>query len=154
MGVRELLNKYRAVASGVVIVLIIGCLVWITSNARPSSPSVATQAYYTDDDGKTYFADDAVKVVPFKHNGKDAVKAFVFDCKGTRTVHYMQRYTPIGVKAAEEWLKASGGKEVSIPDSLNATGIEFKRPGETEWQPNPPGPRRCPDGSQPEWINP
>lgn len=154
MGVRELINKHQGLAIGVAAVLILLCLFWITRNASPTQASVATQAYYTDDDGKTFFTDDAVKVVPFQHNGKEAVKAFVYDCKGTRSVHYMQRYTPVGVKAAQEWLTKSGGKEVSIPDELNATGIEFKRPGDATWQPNPPGPKPCPDGGRPEWVNP
>ena len=39
---------------------------------------VPTSGYFSDDDGKTYFQDDASKIAPFDHNGKQAVSAYLF----------------------------------------------------------------------------
>ena len=41
-------------------------------------PPAPTSAFYTDDNGKTFFKDNIDKVVPFDHNGKQAYRADVF----------------------------------------------------------------------------
>ncbi len=154
MSVREAMNEKKGLTITIAIIIIAVMIVVIVRQTRSTAGGFATSAYYTDDDGKTFFEDSALLIPPFDHDGKQAVKAFVYDCDGTRSVHYMERYTSIGKKAAEEAFKRSNGKDIGIPEHLMRTGIEYKRPGDTTWQHNPPGPKPCPKGGRPEWITP
>lgn len=155
MGIRESLNQNPAVASGAVIGIVVLAMIFLVYNyAGNKTPGAdgAAQAYFSDDDGKSYFPDDARKVTPFDHNGKSAVLCFVFSCDDSKTkfVGYLQRYTPEGKKMRESQLKPAGPKmgveEMIIP-------IEVKKPGDKEWV-RTTDPRfaaiasvRCPDGS-------
>ena len=58
--------------------------------------------FYTDDDGASYFKDTVGKVVPFQHDGREAVAAFVFrGTKGKPFVGYVEKYTELGKKKKE-----------------------------------------------------
>lgn len=153
MGMREFLNEHRTVVTVVIGIAIVACLFWITWQSKGPSDTVVEQLYFTDDDGKSFFADDALRIAPYDRGGKTAVKAYVYDCGGTRTVHYMERYTEAGQKAAAESLKLTNGREITIPDSV-ANATEYKRPGEADWKPEPPGPLPCPDGKTLTWVTP
>src|SRR5687767_10820256 len=121
MGVRELMNEHKTASSAVIGVLIIICLFWILrqSGAGSGTASLVDQRYYTDDNGKSYFSDDRLKITPFMRDGKEAVRAHVYKCGDEEpTVHYMERYTEVGRKAAAESLAKTGGKDIEIPDAL------------------------------------
>jgi hypothetical protein len=49
--------------------------------------------WFTIDDGKTWFADDATKLPPFEHQGKPAYRVRVWTCDGGRTtfVSHLER---------------------------------------------------------------
>lgn len=157
MGIRETINRHRAASTVVFALLIVGCAIWIF-RGQPGGDraivSTAMQRFYTDDDGKSFFPDDQMKLTPFKRDGKDVVQAYVFKCGDATSVHYVARLTEVGRKAAEKSLAASGGKSMEIPMEVSDAAYEFKRPGEAAWQPQPPGPKPCPDGKQPDWVSP
>lgn len=154
MAIREALQKKQSIAAIIAIVFILAMCAIIVRNVTNTEGGFANSAYYSDDDGKSFFVDDALKIPPFDHGGKWAVKAHVYRCGSEKSVHYLERYTEKGRAAAQESLRRSGGKEVSLPESLVPTGVEYKRPGEATWGPNPPGPKSCPDGSPPQWETP
>ncbi len=88
-------------------------------------PQIPTQAYYSVDDGQTFFADDINLVPPFEKDGKMAVRAHVFTCDGGKTpfVAYLERYTPEAkgkIEAMKEGADPAGMEEVWM------TGIEVK----------------------------
>ena len=150
MNVREVLNKQQGLVT-LLCCAAIAVAVWCAM-ASPGAghPAITSQDYYTDDDGQTYFADEQNKAVPFLHNGKEAVLAFVYRSGGKTSVHYMMRMRPSG-KAQ----KVSAGKTDDSDADNPSGGIkEYKRPGEKQWHPNPPGPLPSADGKQPEWITP
>ena len=83
MGIRETLNKNPGITTGAtagIILLAVGFIIYQLSGG--GTPSVATKAYFTIDDGKTWFSDDINKVPPFDKDGKQAVKAYVYECPG------------------------------------------------------------------------
>lgn len=57
---------------------------------------VAKTAYYTDDNGKTFFKDDVNKIPPFDHNGKQALRCDVFEAGGKQFVGLVYRFTEAG----------------------------------------------------------
>ena len=128
MGIREVIDRNPRAATaigGLVAVVAIALVaVQLLGNKRGIT-STLPDAYFTDDDGKTFFADSPTNVPPFDHNGKTAVSAYVYRAGGKEFVAYMSRYTP----EARKRIVAS--KKVTAEDER--FGRELKKPGAAEW---------------------
>ena len=138
MGIRETLNKNPGITTGVtaaIVVLAIGWIVWQIFGGGPSSGGMGSaKQYFTDDDGATYFADLATKVPPFDHNGKQAVRAQVFQCgDGKPFVGVLQRYTKDAKAKLEKAQSGKGGGD--LLEDVDITGLEVKKPktGDAGW---------------------
>jgi len=127
MGIREWLNRNQGLAAGAVLLLVVialGVSVYhYLANRRAISTKVP-DAYFTIDDGKTYFTASTENVPPFDYQGKQAVRAYVFECSGTRFVGYLERYKADARQAKIE-KKATPATQIY--------GRELKRPGEPAW---------------------
>jgi len=159
MGIRETLNEKKGVSTAVAIgfvAIAIALIVWqVTATGGPSGPA---QLFFTTDEGQTYFGADASSLPPFDHDGKQAVRAHVYECNGKPFVAYVERYKPEAKKA----LLARAGKapaeaapaEAASDEPPQARGMppeaagranyatfqgpslygrELKRPGEKDW---------------------
>ncbi len=161
MGIREQLNQNPAITTGVtigIIVIALGFIVWQLFGGS-GGPSPVTEMYYTVDDGQTRFADDATKVAPFDHDGKEAVRCYVFKCSdGKEFVAYMERMTKDAKAKYEAAVKAQqnpneNGQAMMEAEMLAIEGTEVKKPGESKWvrRNSPEGERvtiiNCPDGN-------
>src|SRR5580700_9286717 len=96
MGVRESMNKKPVLTSSITVAVVALAIVWLIYWHRLGQPPpMLHQLYYTDDDGKTLFADDMANLAPFAHDGKEAVLAHVFQI-GTNPpfAAYLEKYTP------------------------------------------------------------
>jgi len=62
------------VICGVIVVAVLGIVLSTTV------ASATHRAYFSDDDGKTFFVDDIEKIVPFDHDGKPGFRAMVYQC--------------------------------------------------------------------------
>jgi hypothetical protein len=90
------------------------------------------RAFFTVDDGRTWFADDAGKLAPFDHQGKTAYQVFVWTSDGgkTRFASHLQRYAPDARRKVEA-ARAPG----AVPDrgmhqaGVISAGLEVKSPG-------------------------
>jgi hypothetical protein len=144
MGLREILQKYRIAAIVVITVVIIYAIWTIVSQVTPAH-NVATRVYFTSDDGNSFFADSIELVPPVQVDGKEAVRAFVFENEKGKFVGYMMRYTPTAKAAIEKYLAdtkteafkkappASHGPAVAAYKD----GAEYKRPGDPGWERQP-----------------
>ncbi|MBC8105625.1 MAG: hypothetical protein H7Z14_03465 [Anaerolineae bacterium] len=144
MSLRETLAEKPRRAAAIVGALLIGAVALIAFQLRGSSNSItgssSSQAFFSVDDGKTWFADDAMKVPPFEKDGKQAVRAYVFRAgNGTKFVNHLERFTPPAKQIMEEAQKPTDpkvppppGRSGQIQSALIA-GREVKRPGETKW---------------------
>jgi hypothetical protein len=96
------------------------------------------RAFFTTDDGATTFVDSADRLPPFDQDGKQAVRAYLFECNGKRFVNHLERFTPERQKlaqAAADALKA-GKSPPRPPASAGQTvnwGVEYKKPGDKNW---------------------
>jgi len=85
--------------------------------------SLSPRAWYTADDGRTWFAGPGNKVVPFEHEGKQAYRCYVwtFDGGKTKFVSHLERLKPAvraryGPQAeVEPWHLPPGAEEVKPP---------------------------------------
>lgn len=120
VGLRKLVNQYGPIMFAVIVVLT-GILMY--RNLRnPYHP----KAYYTVDDGKTFFVDD-LQIPPIQHHGQEAVRAMVFTCEDgqKKFVGYLVRFTPEAKPKAEAAMRAG--------QPASNDGMQVKRPGDGEW---------------------
>lgn len=134
MGIRETLNKKPGVAIAVastLVVIAIAVMIW----ANRGVPERISTVYYTDDNGKTWFADDVDKLYPFDRNGKQAYRAYVYQCGSEPPfVHYIARITDGGrAKIKELESKPSDPEAKGMIVKLRTTSIEVKRPADEKW---------------------
>jgi hypothetical protein len=164
MGLRAWLNEQNPkIVGGVVaalVVLVIFIIVYATKSGPSTTVNVATSAFFSTDDGKTWFTADAAKLAPFTVDGKTAVRAYVFTCADAKPfVGFLERYTAEG-KKAQEALNMPGGKNaMAMLDQ--ATGLEIKKPGQPVWvkqsdrsKADPIMNITCKDGSTPKLVRP
>jgi hypothetical protein len=136
VGLREKLNDNPNITTGItigVIVVVVGFIVYSTMGRGPSGgpPPVGNRAFYTVDDGATWFAEDVTKVPPFDHDGKQAVRAKVYRCDGKTFVNHMERYTAESQKRLQQaYARAANEGDVMPPE---ASGVEVKAPGGDQW---------------------
>jgi len=143
MGVREAMNKRPMIARGVAAALAAGAVVFFVLQmldlraAAPDQAGDPERAFFTVDDGKTWFIDDATQLSPFQHNGKEAVRAYVVECDGKRFVNHLERYTAEGRQAMirlREVVK-KGPPPGALVAAAQQRGREVKRPGDAKWTP-------------------
>jgi hypothetical protein len=170
-GLRESLNKHKgvAVATAVVVVVAAGLLAWRSTTVPEAAGSAAAvQAFYSADDGNSFFAAPADLIPPFEWEGKTACRAAVFTCDGGKTkfVGYLERYPPGAKKqldAAQQALKA--GAKGAGPSPMAASSVEVKKPGApNKWVPrhsreaagvlNVTPPAGAPAASTPQMVTP
>ena len=135
MGIRETLNKnpmISAGAIGAVILIVLGFIIFTSMGSGPAS-TAGQKAFFSIDDGKNYFADDASKIPPFQKDGKEAVQAIVFSFDGNKKVVYLKRFTPEAKRKLEAATSNKNKPDMAIVDAINFTGVEVKAPGDKEW---------------------
>jgi hypothetical protein len=128
MGVREWANNHTKLASGSLGAFILICAGGIAAEvmgSRHTIKPVVLNHYYSADDGKSFFEAPETNVPPFDYQGTPAVLAHVFTCGAQRFVGYLERYT-------ERVRKLVLAGE-SVPQSVEHTGHELKKPGDPAW---------------------
>ena len=160
MGFRETLEKKKPIAIGLASLVIVASAIAIFVQAGGMGPEGQGDAYFTVDDGKTFFEEDGEKRTPFDYKGQQAVRAHVFECGGKRIVGYMSRYSQDAIKTLDEASEArKAGKappNIGKLSQVAVTGMEYKKPGTDKWVSaadtaavNVIRIFRCPDGSGP-----
>jgi hypothetical protein len=134
MNVREFLNEHQKTAIGVCAgVVVVVLLAVILRSGTESAASLPGEAYFSDDDGKTWFTAPADRIVPFDYGGKPAVKAVLFSTDGGKTkfIGYLERYS----ESARKTLQTSrDGTMVPLNElTAAANDVEVKAPGDAEW---------------------
>jgi hypothetical protein len=149
MGIREKINETRVAplfGAGALLAAIAITVIYFW----PTGPHVHyTQAFYSDDDGQTYYEDSLYKFAPFDHNGKTAVLATVYeDAHNTKFVAYLLRYTPDALKKLQKTyadVSATGTSaqvqqtviDLMETPAISIGGTEIKLPGASnQWVPH------------------
>lgn len=160
MALREFADRYRGVTVGLsigaVLLAVVVMLMRLASHRQPTLPA-GIQAFYSDDNGKTWFADDATKVPPFDHNGKPAYRAIVYRCgEGAAFVSCLESFPP-EVKSRIEQAGDSNLLALQNAEFAALSDMLIKPPGATEWMKHTPAndakfmqmitSPKCPDGS-------
>jgi hypothetical protein len=137
VGIRETINEKPAIAYGgfgVLLLIAIGLLFYFLRGgpgAAPIDKPVGDQVFYTVDDGQTWFPDALQKATPFKHDGKDAVRAMVYRCSDGKTFcAFLVRHTDLGRQQKGLMLEIA-----NRPSFSEHPLTEVKKPGTKDWLP-------------------
>jgi len=130
-------DKKNRLGPGVAAALIIlGVLALGYQMLGSRTDAVVTQksAYFTSDDGKTFFKDDINKIFPFEHGGRKAYRADVFKCPdGREFVGLVYQLTDGGKREMEAYLKARPrDADGSMRKGIEERGMLVKKPGGDE----------------------
>ena len=97
-GLREIINQKRSTFLAIAVLLLIGAACYMAYMQWPEPPPRGgDKAFYTVDDGQTWFVDSIYKTPPFKHDGSIAVRALVFSYHNGR-----QTFCPVVERYAAE----------------------------------------------------
>lgn len=97
MSLREgLAKKPPAVGISIGVVLVLIAAVVLSRTFWPERKADLSRAFYTDDDGQSWFLDSATRITPFDHNGREAVVAHVYSyAEGKKQFcSYLAKFTP------------------------------------------------------------
>lgn len=102
-GIRQKIGEKRGVGVALGVGLILVAAVVLAVQHMPEKRADLNQAFYTTDDGQTWFEDSAYRIAPFDHEGKQAVIAQVYSYAGggERFCAYVAKYTPAGKERLE-----------------------------------------------------
>ena len=141
MNFREARKPILLGVSGVIILVAL-ISIFRTLTYNPVQFVSIKKQFYTVDDGVTRFADDANKLVPFEHDGQEAVLAHVFKTQsGLEYVGWLERCSPKGIaliKKFEEQAASEQDPNIKMMLQENIQSVrynerEVKKPGEGKW---------------------
>lgn len=129
-------NQRSAVAFVLVAVLVTRYVVY--SQIRAASSQGLGALYFSDDDGKTWYAESAGTISPATHEGKEAYRAHVFTCDGKAFVGYLEEFSPNAKTVLDQaTADAKAGRPVDrnkIQGVIMGGGLLIKKPGDKEWK--------------------
>jgi hypothetical protein len=163
-SIRESLQRNRKVGLTVaaIMILLAGGIAayYLWPHTRSFDP---TRAFYSDDDGQTYFVDSVYDFPPFDHDGKTAVEAVLAESGGHYFVAYLARYKPAARKQLQEKYDDAVRRDLPVQQvvidfmgeaQFGLSGMEVKLPGSgNKWEPRSQLARldiRSPDGKVPD----
>jgi hypothetical protein len=123
----------------------------VTVRGETAAPRYGKIAYYSVDDGKSYFEDSNTKIPPFDYGGKQAYRVHVFSCDGGKTtwVSHLESWKPEarakleGIRAIEKQLAEKPDPNVPrdkdpmyLLPALAKTNLMVKKPDVPGQPPN------------------
>lgn len=140
MTVRQMLEKHRRIVLVASVLAIAVAVYAIYQQTAGTYAGTGQPGFFSDDDGKTWFTMGVGKVPPFDHNGRTAVRCYLYQCGSDKFVAYLERYKPEyqqqAAKLAEAAKTTPLNKLRGMTAELHALGQtcrEVKKPGEKNW---------------------
>jgi len=140
ISVRELLQQPRTGLTVVAFLALTAIGIAVFNRQPAPAKSDPDVAFYSDDDGQTYFKDSIYRFAPFDHNGKTADIAIVCTDGKQNFVGYLERYTPEARKQLQSAYDANPTEHYKAIDlmaspAISMQGMEVKIPGkDNSWQ--------------------
>lgn len=136
VGLRQRLNDNPPLAAGVaggcVLIAVVVYFLARPGGMGADKPAGITKEFFSVDDGRTWFPDDAGKLPPFDHQGKPAYRVRVFRCShGKEFVSHLERYADADLKRMKALIDDE--KTRSMEFIQLESGFEAKKPGAKGW---------------------
>lgn len=136
MAIREALNSRPktvvAVCAVALVALLCVLLRQLFVGGEVQRTATASKAWYTTDNGVTWFADDGEKISPFDLDGKPAFRCVVWTCDGgeTKFVSHLERLKPDVAKGSEGKSQQEGWSRLR---ELGLVDVKWLRAGDQGW---------------------
>ena len=170
MQFRRIVNeKPRSVIAIAALALcLVVVLIWRHFSAQ-TSIQPRGKAFFTIDDGKTWFAADVTCIPPFDHDGSKACRAIVISCgDGKPFVHHLESYPPKVKEQLHHAVEEASDSSQKIVTALRgeemmSSELLVKKPGDPTWLQSTPKDAEayrnistpsCPDGQDIVTVNP
>ncbi len=140
MGIRQTINqspKLTGVIAGVIALLALFLIAWNLFGHGNAQNTYRGKTFFSDDDGGTWFIDDASRLPPFDHNGKTAYRAVLYRCgSGKPFVAYLGKYSDAQLARMDEMKKEIAARDPGEdPERLVANlPMDVKKPGDSKWE--------------------
>jgi len=137
MGVREKINTKKSLGTAFAVALLLAAVGVLAYSNWPQHRFAGKTAFYSDDDGQTWFIDTIYKSTPFDHNGKQAYRAMIYSCESGKTKFcaYLMRDKPEDKKRLDDAV-AQAAQQGNPPSSVTLfddkgilNDMEIKQPG-------------------------
>ena len=136
MGIRQKLQENAKLGISLGAILLVIAIGFIGFQLHGGSGHIVhapAQGFYTDDNGKTFFKDDANKIVPFDHNGKQAYRCDVFEGPdGKQFVGLIYRHNSSGRLEMQDYIERKlyeNDIDALIRQGIESRGSDVKRAG-------------------------
>jgi hypothetical protein len=138
VGIRQTINEKPAATAAVtagIIVVAFAFIIWQACSTGGEGGVVSDKAFFTVDDGKTFFVDKTTNVPPFQtKDGKVAVRAQVFSCDDGKTkfVGYLEMYSQqdkMMLEAVAKGQTQGKGAQMPMPMPYMSGQPMVKKPG-------------------------
>ncbi|MGN6504554.1 MAG: hypothetical protein ACTHM6_03225 [Tepidisphaeraceae bacterium] len=125
-------QKKVAAALGFVVVTGVVALIMLVRQFHSATPGNSEQAYFSYDEGKSYFVGNPAEIPPENAQGQQAAEVFFFQCAGDSKpfVGYLQRVSAEGMARAKAAL--AHGQPSQVTAAMEGA-YEVKAPGAKEW---------------------
>lgn len=138
MGIRQTLNENPVITAGatgaIIVIALIFILFQLFGHSHSGGARISGKSFYSDDDGKTWFIDDASKLPPIDHDGKVAYRAAVFKCAdGTEFVGRLEKFSDEAKAQMEEQIKKNPNAAPVLQYTASMGALEVKLPGAPNW---------------------
>jgi hypothetical protein len=140
--IRETINqnpKLTGIVAGVIALSALFLIVWnLLGSQGNAQKTYWGKTFFSDDDGQTWFIDDASHLPPFDHNGKTAYRAVLYRCgSGKPFVAYLGKYSDAQFARMDEMKKEIAARDPGEdPERLfNTIPMDVKKPGDSKWAP-------------------
>jgi hypothetical protein len=137
MSVREAMQANKAIGTSVAVVLFLVAGTITAYTLWPhNTHGTATGAFYTDDEGKTFFKDNIFHFPPYQQDGKTVYGALVYSSNSGQFVGALYRFRPEAKKSLEDsYAKTESGDQpmYAFKQQLGAIGrwgVEYKLVGD------------------------
>jgi hypothetical protein len=177
LGIRQAMNEHQVASASIAGLIIVGILAFLvmrgcSSETDSISDAAPTKAFFSTDDGKTYFVDDANRIPPFTvdkagdpNHGKVAWGARVVRCgNAAPIVHALEKYADPDKQKLEALVKQHGDRATALAKGyMDGAAVMLKKPGTGDkgWVKldannmtafNAIARPKCPDGGHPEVL--
>jgi hypothetical protein len=139
MSLRETINKNPGLSTAVLLGMAaaaIALIVWQLRGGNDGA-TLGRMAYYTDDDGKTFFTDDVHRIAPFTrpNSSRESVRAHVYRCTTTSKpfVGWMEKYTPEAQQEINRFNADPKNRGRISPAYSADAGRLIKKLGDEKW---------------------
>lgn len=136
MSIGDIIKQKQSSAATLVLAIlaILAGVLGYRSFADAGGDRAVGKAFYSVDDGRSYFVDDADKIIGFDHGGEPAYRAYVFRAEGGAPfVGYLERFTPEARERITQRATSDRRPDAAAMCSVPTSDRQIKKPGGSRW---------------------